>query len=920
MKRDPLRRDVRLLGNILGEILRQQEGQAVFEQEEAIRLAAKQWRATGDEAAFERLSRHCETLDDAHVWPILKAFTTYFHLVNLAEEQHRVRVLRAREAAQRGQPLRDSLAEAVHQLRAAGFTPAQVQQVLARIRVEFVLTAHPTEPKRRSVLYKLRHIARILDQLETRRLLPREREALLTELRAWVTLLWQTNEVRLRRPTVLDEVHQGLWYFDQVLFDTVPQVHRALRRALRQAYPGHEFRWGPLVRFGSWIGGDRDGNPYVTPEVTLRALRMHRGLARDRLVQGLRRLLSHLSVSSRRRPLSPDTRRWLLELRQQQPLVARELHARFPDEPLRHLVALLLHRLGDVFPEIAERFRRELVFQPRFYYASGDELARDLTRLEDELRRQGAEVVAEALVEPVRQQVSTFGLFTAQLDIRQHSHVHQTMIEEILEQAGWVSGYSRLPEDEKVRWLTRSLLDGQMPTYDPVPLSDTTREMLLLLTLLRDVLHNDPHALGVYLISMTEAPSDVLEVLWLMRLTGVDAAEEGRSMGIAPLFETIGDLHAAADIMRQLYANPAYRQHLAQRRHRQVVQLGYSDSTKDGGYVMANWALYRAQQRLAAEAQAQGVELILFHGRGGAVGRGGGPTHRAILGLPPAALQGAIRLTEQGEVIADRFGHPAIALRYMEQVLGAVLQVAAGLHPRTEAPEWRAAMDTLAEVGYQTYRRLVYETPEFLTYFYQATPIDVIGELTIGSRPARRKPGRSIEDLRAIPWVFAWMQSRHTLPGWYGLGTALHRWLARGKPYAEALARMYREWRFFQAMIDNAQMAMAKADWAIARRYAALVEDAQARERVFGYIVDEYQRARSAILRITGQRALLDNEPWLQQAIRLRNPYVDPLSLIQVGLLRRYRRLPPDAPQREELLNALRLSIIGIAAGLKNTG
>ncbi len=914
-----LRRDVRLLGNVLGQVIREQEGREVFDLEERIRLLAKQWRSQGDEATFRELAEICESLSPDMAWPILKAFTTYFHLVNLAEEHHRVRVLRQREAQSRGEPLPDSVAEAIQVLHQHGLSADQVQDVLNRVLVEFVFTAHPTEPKRRSILYKLRRISDILYQLETQRLLPREREARLTELHAWVTLLWQTHEVRLRRPTVLDEVRHGLWFFTASLFGVVPEVHRALGRALRRFYPQHEFHLPLLVQFGSWIGGDRDGNPYVTAEVTVETLNLHRRLAQERHAQNLRHLVSHLSLSSRRSSLTPETQRWLMELRQQHPMLARRLHERFPQEPLRHLVALLLHRLGEALPETQEGAWEDVFFRPRTFYASGDDLARDLHRLKRELRAQGSEDVVEALLEPVHRQAEAFGLHTARLDIRQHSGVHEAMVEELLRQAGLAASYRDLPEEAKMRLLTRLLREGRFPAYDPLTLSDTTRDMLLLLSLVRDARATDPNALGVYLISMTESASDVLEVLWLMGVTGVYRPQTGEGMDIAPLFETIADLEGAHLIMQALYRHPVYRQHLAQRGYRQVIQLGYSDSTKDGGYLRANWALYQAQQRLVEEAKQHGIKVVIFHGRGGAVGRGGGPTHRAILGLPPGTLQGLVRLTEQGEVISDRFAHPVIAQRYIEQVLGAVIQVTAGLPEQRIDPHWEAAMQDLAEVGYRAYRSLVYETPEFLTFFYEATPIDVIGELTIGSRPARRKPGRNIEDLRAIPWVFSWMQSRFTLPGWYGLGTALQTFLQRPQGLA-LLQDMYRHWRFFQAVVDNAQMVMAKADMHIARRYASLVQDATLRDTIFQRIRKEFETARTGVLRITGQKELLDNEPWLQQAIRLRNPYVDPLSLVQVGLLRRYRSLPPEAPEREHLLDALRLSIVGIAAGLKNTG
>ncbi len=919
MSTDQLRRDVRLLGNILGQVLKEQEGEELFQKEEEIRLLARAWRATGDDATFQRLAEVCETLAADEIRPILKAFTTYFHLVNLAEEHHRVRVLRRRESESANRPLADSVAEAIHRLKAHGLTAQDVQRVLDSLQVELVLTAHPTEPKRRSILFKLRNISRILYQMETQDLLPKEREALLTELHAWVTLLWQTREVRLRRPTVLDEVRRGLWFFSETLFDVVPQVHTSLQRALQQTYPEATFRWGPIVRFGSWIGGDRDGNPFVTADVTAETLALHRRLAQSLHNQTLQGLFAHLSLSAQRHPLSRQTLRWLMEWRQQHPRLARALEERFPDEPLRHLVALCMYRLGGSMPELPN-VQDHPFFRSQALFRSGRELVECLERLAAELEHQNAHPVVETLLKPMLRQVQTFGLHTARLDIRQHSEVHAHMVSAILEQAGLARGYAQLPEPEKVRLLTRLIQEQVYPSYDPLALDESTREMLMLFALLREIQEMDPDALGLYLISMTQNISDVLEVLWLMGLTGVYRPPERKGMGIAPLFETITDLEQAPEIMAALYAHPLYRAHLAHHGDHQVIQLGYSDSTKDGGYLMANWALYQAQRRLSEVAAAHNVRVTFFHGRGGAVGRGGGPTHRAILGLPPGTVEGRIRLTEQGEVIADRFSHPVIAWRYLEQVLGAVIQVTGLPHISREEPHWLEVMAELAERGYRAYRHLVYETPEFLVYFHQATPIDVIGELTIGSRPARRRATQRFEDLRAIPWVFAWMQSRHTLPGWFGLGTAIQGYLQERPGALSALQEMYQEWRFFQAVVDNAQMALMKADMQIAGRYATLVEDEQIRERIFGRILEEYRNTRAALLQVTGQRELLDNEPLLQQAIRLRNPYVDPLNLVQVGLLRRYRQLPPRAKERQAMLDALRLSIVGIAAGLKNTG
>ena len=900
-----LSRDIHLLGDALGEVLKRLEGPEAFEREERIRLAAKAWRASPSAERFEELAQLCEGLSVQEALPVLKAFTTYFHLVNLAEMHHRARVLRAREA--QGLVLADSIAEAVHELKARGLTPERVQQLLNALRLEPVFTAHPTESKRRTVLERLRAISGLLWARETHIQTPREAERWREALRAQVELLWLTDEVRVRRPTVLDEVEGGLWYFAETLFDVVPKLYRSLEDALRRAYPDATFKVPSFLTFGSWIGGDRDGHPAVTTAVTAEAFRRHRARARARLRRDLLGALKALGPSEARLRPSAALRALLEEQRAKDEELYERCRARNPREPFRRALSWLLHKL-----------QRDAL--------SASELGRALAQLERALEEAGCPEVARTQIEPVRRRAESFGLHTARLDVRQHSAEHERAVAELLRLTGLCPDYAALSEPQKTRLLAAQLAEPLFPVpgawaaVEAGRLSAGTREALALMRLLRAELDRAPEGVGVYLVSMTHGPSDVLEVLWLGRAAGL---ELGR-LDVAPLFETIRDLERAPRVLEALLELPLYRAHLRARGNAQPVQLGYSDSTKDGGFLTANWALYKAQRALARIAQRYNVRLTVFHGRGGAVGRGGGPTHRAILGLPPEAVAGRLRLTEQGEVLFDRFAHSVIAERYLEQVVGALLKVSAQAHEGRggSAPpaEGEAVMEALSRAAYEAYRALVQGTPGFLDYFRAATPIDAIEELALGSRPARRREGPfRLEDLRAIPWVFAWMQSRHTLPGWYGLGSALERFTQRAQGL-EALRTLYKGWPFFRAVLDNAQMAMGKADLAIAARYAQLVDDEALRARVFGLIREEFERTRRMVLRVTGQRTLLDNEPVLQRAIRLRNPYVDPLSLIQVGLLRRWRALPPQSPERAEVLDALRLSIVGVAAGLQNTG
>ncbi len=919
---DLLSQDINMLGHLLGDTIRDQAGQESFDLVERIRGLSKEWRATDSVDIAEELAELCEGLGIDTAWPTLKAFTTYFHLVNLAEEHHRVRVLRARRETSDISHLSDSIAEAVHALRTNGLSAEEMQALLNRVSVEMVLTAHPTEAKRRTVLEKLRAISTALYKLDTLDLLPRERQRIIAGLRTHIALLWLTDEVKERRPTVLHEVRTGLWYFSEILFDVIPDIYDALERALADEYPDHEFDIPTLVRFGSWIGGDRDGNPFVTPAVTAETFRLHREQSQQHLGREIVQSIRDLSQSTRFVQLTPALERFLEDHRARYPDLAGVLDRRNADEPFRQALSYIAHRLRQpLLPEQpADPLRQHAEEWPEPVYSSRAELGAHLELVAEGVQDAGGPLLIEERLEPLLRKVETFGLHTAVLDIRQHSAEHERAVSQLLRAGDIVSDYAALPEEEKTDLLNRLIGSETFPAVDFSRLDEEATQTLKLFRLLRRTHDKNADALKCYLISMSHEPSDVLEVLWFAGLVGLYRPREASSgLDIAPLFETIADLEQASSVLESLLSLPAYRKHLEYRGDRQQIQLGYSDSTKDGGYLRATWALYQAQRELYAKAQQYGVRLTFFHGRGGAIGRGGGPTHRAIKGLPPDTMDGYIRLTEQGEVVFDRFGHPDIAYRYIEQVIGAVLQVTAA-REATVKPEWEQVMDELAGIAHDAYRDLVYETPRFLEYFYQATPIDVITELTLGSRPATRTGEQTIEDLRAIPWVFAWMQSRNTLPGWYGLGSALAHYIEEHESGIETLQTLYADWGYFRAVIDNAQMALAKADLAIAGRYVGLVEDEELAEAVFGRIQAEYQRTREALLAVTQQEALLDNEPTLQRAIRLRNPYVDPLSFIQVGLLRRLRSLPASSPERDAIMDALRLSIVGIAAGLKNTG
>ena len=913
VERDALSDQIHLLGDTLGETIVEQEGRPLFELVEEIRALAKAFRA-GDAAAGERLNARVAGLSLAEAHGVAKAFAAYFQLVNLAEEQERLRILRERTRAAdaSGAPMGETLADAFSTLAREGIGADETQALLDRLRVMPVFTAHPTEAKRRTVLFKHDRLSGILARLETEGLLPDERRDAILGLREEIVSLWQTDETRSHRIGVLDEVRNGLYYFEATLFDLVPRMQARLRRALESAYPERAFRVPIVLRFGSWIGGDRDGNPYVTLEVTEQALREHQLMALRLHQRSLERIGNHLS-SSGRRGTTPALRESLEVDALLFPEEARRARERYPDQPYRQKLALVRTKLGATAEAAARPWRAD--HRPRSgAYRNAEEFLADLALVRESLREHRGERLAEGRLADVVAQAECFGFHLATLDLRQHSASQTEALEEIFDRYG-ASGYREWSEERRIEILTGELLGSRPLTPAHLDFSPATRESVELFRLVRRAHERvGPRSIDCFVISMTRHASDVLAVLLLARDAGV-----AEGLDVVPLFETVADLQRAPEILGRLLDNPAYMRHLEARGRAQQVMIGYSDSNKDAGYLAANWELHLAQRRLPALCQERGVRLTLFHGRGGTAGRGGGRTNHAILAQPPESVQGRLKLTEQGETVTARYAVPALAERHLEQLLHAVI-VASGKRPRSSPSRngaWEQALNDLAARSAAAYRELVRAAPT-LDYFRQATPIDAISQLNLGSRPARRAGGAGIEDLRAIPWVFAWTQSRVTLPGWYGIGAAVAGWAGTHVERLELLATMYREWLFFRTVMDNAQMSMRKADMRIAELYASLAGE-EVRAAVFPRLREEFERTESALLRLTGQRDLLDREPWLQRSIRVRNPYIDPMNAVQVALLRRLR-VTSDAAEAEELRTAILASVNGIAAGLRNTG
>ncbi|GAB4435399.1 MAG: phosphoenolpyruvate carboxylase [Chloroflexi bacterium OHK40] len=934
-ERDPLSANIRALGNALGRVLTDQSGAAAFALEERVRLMAKELRAGGGPELTRRLQELIAALSVAELHGLTKAFTLYFGLVNLAEAVERLRVLRERDMRSAPAPRAESIGAAVAMLRAHGVPAEAIRAWLDGALMMPVLTAHPTESRRRTTLIKQRRIFdALLDlSLGERMLLPHERAATLARIEREIVGLWQSDDVRIQKPSVLDEVENGLFYFQTVLYDLLPQIDRVFAQALAEHYPEQAWELPPLLRFGSWMGGDRDGNPFVTPEVTVETVRLMRASMIRHLLACVDGLFTDLSQSHAQVAVGQPVLDRIAAYAALLPETAARISPHHAREPYRQLLAFIRARLEQTLAHTLShepRWGAEPVpGPPPAAYRQSSELLDDLRLINASLCANGGNLVAGGLLRDVIAKVAIFRLHTATLDIRQHSGRHLSALDEIFRIAGLCPDYTALDEPARIALLaaeiagSRPLTPARLTGYTPET-AETIQTFRTVAALIEQV---DPEVIETYIISTTTSVSDILAVLLLCREVGLYRPGEHSRLNVVPLFETGDDLTNAPGLMDELLALPIYRDHLALRGNLQEIMLGYSDSNKEGGFVAANWALYRAQVELSAVADHHGVRLRLFHGRGGAVGRGGGPAGQAILSQPPGTLRGQIKMTDQGEMISDRYLDPLTASRHLEQVINAVLRAGFPEMSRPPRPEWLTAMEQIATAARAAYRALIYENPDFLVYFREATPINEISRLRIGSRPASRRKSDRIEDLRAIPWVFSWMQSRHTLPGWFGLGSGLAAFVEGmdGAGMADApgrltlLRQMYRGWPFFKTLLDNAQLIIAKADMAIARRYAELVSDQALAAAIYGAISAEYERTRTMICRVAEIAEILDAQPVLQRAIRQRNPYVDPLSYVQIELLRRLRA-NPDPEAQEALETAVLMSINGIAAGLKNTG
>jgi phosphoenolpyruvate carboxylase len=919
----PLKEDIRLLGRLLGDVLRDQEGDAVFDVVETIRQTAVRFRRDDDPAAGEELTALLHKLSRNQTISVVRAFSYFSHLANIAEDQHHVRRRRAHQLAGSA-PQQGSVGFALQRLQEAGVDQARVETFFRDALISPVLTAHPTEVQRKSILDAEHDIARLLAERD-HPLTPKEQARNLALLQARIVTLWQTRMLRYSKLTVADEIENALSYYRITFLRELPALYDDIEDDIGAQYGARPADLGDAayVQMGSWIGGDRDGNPNVGADTMQYALTKQATTVFEYYFDEVHALGAELSTSTLMVPASAA----LLALAKQ----STDQSPHRSDEPYRRALIGIYARLAATARELGATniLRKEVGHADA--YRDAAEFGADLRTIAASLtEHHGVQLIAPRLAGLIRA-AGIFGFHLASLDMRQSSDVHERVLGELFAGAGVQADYASLAEADKVALLLRELAQPRLLFSPYASYSDEANWELGVLRAARDIrARYGVRAIRNYIISHTETVSDLLEVLLLQKEMGMLHVGEGRvDAMVVPLFETIPDLQRAAGIMAEWMALPLVKQLIASQGHLQEVMLGYSDSNKDGGFLTSNWELYQAELKLVAIFAAAQVKLRLFHGRGGTVGRGGGPSYQAILAQPPGTVNGQIRLTEQGEIISSKFSNPGIGRRNLELLVAATLEASLMPHGVDSAQVaqlagFEAIMADLSARAYKAYRKLVYETPGFTDYFFAATPIAEIAELNLGSRPASRKATRRIEDLRAIPWGFSWGQCRLLLPGWYGFGSAVGDWLNEGERATKlaTLQAMARDWPFFATLLSNMDMVLAKTDLPIARRYAELVADVELRERIFKRIAQEHGATLQVLEEITGATERLQGNPLLARSIQNRFAYLDPLNHLQVELVKRHRALGLDPSKEvdERVHRGIHLSINGVAAGLRNTG
>jgi phosphoenolpyruvate carboxylase len=875
------------------------------------------FRRDGDPEAGTELARRLDALDIEAAITVVRAFSYFSHLANIAEDQNKNRrFLLDRLAA--APPDEGSLALALGRIKAKGVRPASLRQTLDRAAISPVLTAHPTEVQRRSTLDRELAIAKLLAARDRSRLTREEVQRSEQALRREIVTLWQSRMLRLFKPTVADEIENALAYYRHTFLSEVPRLYADLEDLLDQEFPGEEpWQLPPIIRIGSWIGGDRDGNPFVDRDVLVHAVLQQTGVALDHYLTEVHELGAELSISSGMADVSPQ----LADLAESSP----DRSSRRSDEPYRRVLVGVYARLAATSERLGGKEPLRHPMARSAAYASVEEFVIDLEVISSSLVSNGGAQIARGRLRALIHAARAFRFHLAPIDLRQNSDVHERVVAELFRRVGVEEDYLALSEEKREGRLLQELAVARPLASPFLDYSDETRSELAIASAVREIhASHGPQALPHYVISKAASASDMLEVMLLMREAGImrPGDEPAIAVRVVPLFETIDDLRGCEPVMARFLSMPGVMA-IARGSWGGIVEvmLGYSDSNKDGGFLTSGWELYQAEVRLADLCRRQGLTLRLFHGRGGSVGRGGGPMYQAILAQPAGSVGGQIRVTEQGEVIGSKYSDREVGRRNLETMVAATLEATLLDHEVDgDTQAFRETMDSLSLYAYEAYRALVYETPRFNEYFRRATPLAEIADLNIGSRPASRKTSNLIEDLRAIPWVFSWAQSRVLLPGWYGFGSAVSAWLSdaagKRKGARGELARMYKHWPFFRMLVDNLEMVLSKTDMGIASRYAELVPDRELRDAIFGRISAERDRSVEAVLAITGQKELLGSSPALARSIRNRLPYLDPLNHLQVELIKRYR----SGRANERVARGIHMTINGIAAGLRNSG
>jgi len=920
-----LRSRVKLFGNILGRVLLEHAGKGVFSAVEKLRKGHLSLRDKSDSARRRRLDKLVASLDPETTEHVVRAFSIYFSLVNIAEEefQHKQR---RREVGPNGFTWKGSFFNALNDFQKNDISADQLQALLNQTAYIPVFTAHPTESKRRTVMEAIRRIYVISDQLNESRLSKIQKENIVEDLEQHIRILYKTNEVRVQKPDVIDEVKNGLYYYRECLFKSVPQTYRNLENTLGRTYGKDSNITVPsMIQFGSWIGGDRDGNPFVKPETTVLALRMQSREVLNEYLEQVKKLSKILTQSVL---FCQPTDKFLKRLsadEKEVPAPFKDNPYRFKQEPYRRKLFIMQHRIQCNLDQIEARIDNIEPEPTSCGYINEQGLLGDLYLIRDSLISHGDKSSAQGLLQDLIRQVETFGFYLANLDIRQESTVHSQTVSELLKQIDGTD-YDKLTEAERLESLSK-YINGMPYRFDKSKLTDMSAETMSVFEVMTQMREEiSPDAFGTYVISMTHAASHVMEVMFLAWLTGLAGKEDDKwfcHIKVSPLFETVEDLNHIQPVMSQLYDNDTYTGLLKASGNLQEVMLGYSDSCKDGGILASVWNLYQAQQEISELSKSRGVRLRMFHGRGGTIGRGGGPTHDAILSQPTGTVHGEIKFTEQGEVLSYKYSNQQTAVYELTMGITGVLTASRNLieEPAPDKVEYLEIMAELAKSGEDEYRQLTDRTEGFLDYFYEATPVYEIGQMNIGSRPShRKKTDRSKSSVRAIAWVFGWAQARHTMPAWFGIGTALENWLADDKNRLTTLQKMYRDWPFFQALLSNSQMALFKGEMHIAKEYASLCENKDTAKNVYKIISKEYERTTENVLNIAKINELMEETPHLALSLTRRNPYLDPLNQIQIALIKRYRDESLDDATRTKWLHPLLRTINAIAAGMRNTG